>query len=52
METATQTESLINRGISFNIRDINLKLTRMFQDYSIALNRIMGSELFGKSQVR
>ena len=45
-------DSLGNRRIRLDIRDINFNLTSLFKDYQISLNRIMGDELFGKSQVR
>lgn len=43
-------ETLINRGLS--MRTINNDLTALFQKYSILLNRIMGDELIGNSQIR
>ena len=54
MASTSQTsgESLINRGLTLNLRSINLELTEYFQRYSIALNKIMGGELFGKTQTR
>lgn len=45
-------DSLGNRRIRLDIRDINFNLTSLFKEYQISLNRIMGDELFGKSQVR
>jgi len=45
-------DSLGNRRIRLDIRDINFNLTSLFKDYQVSLNRIMGDELFGKSQVR
>lgn len=50
--TQTSSESLINRGMTLNLRSINLELTQYFQRYSIALNKIMGGELFGRTQTR
>ena len=34
------------------MRTINNELTALFQKYSILLNRIMGDELIGNSQIR
>ena len=45
-------ETLINRGLSLNIRSINTFLTQLFQKYSIILNKIVGDELIGNSQIR
>lgn len=42
----------MNRGLSLNIRSINSRLSKLFQRYSIALNKISGSELFGKTQTK
>jgi hypothetical protein len=42
-------ETLINRGLSLNLRSINLNLANLFQRYSIALNKINGGELFGRT---
>ena len=50
--TSESVESLINRGLSLNIRSINSRLTKLFQRYSIALNKINGGELFGRIQTR
>ena len=38
--------------MTLNLRSINLELTQYFQRYSIALNKIMGGELFGRTQTR
>lgn len=45
-------ETLINRGLSLNMRSINYELTALFQRYSMILNKVTGNELIGKSQVR
>lgn len=45
-------ETLINRGLSLNMRSINYELTTLFQRYSMILNKVTGNELIGKSQVR
>ena len=42
----------MNRGLSLNIRSINSRLSKLFQRYSIALNKISGNELFGKTQTK
>lgn len=43
-------ESLINRGLSMDIRSINNELSHLFQRYSIAYNKLNGNSLFGKTQ--
>ena len=43
-------DTLINRGLS--MRTINNELTKLFQRYSMTLNKIMGDELIGNSQIR
>ena len=43
-------DTLINRGLS--MRTINNELTKMFQRYSMTLNKIMGNKLIGNSQTR
>ena len=55
MATVTTYESrdtLINRGLSINIRDINFRLNYLFQRYQAALNIITGNTVFGNSQTR
>lgn len=47
-----QNETLINRGLSLNMRSINYFITELFQKYSMILNKIMGNELIGNSQTR
>lgn len=42
-------DTLINRGLSINMRSINSRLTNLFQRYSIAINKINGGELFGRT---
>ena len=42
--------TLINRGLS--MRTINNELTKLFQRYSMTLNKIMGNELIGNSQIK
>ena len=43
-------DTLINRGLS--MRTINNELTNLFQKYSMTLNKIMGDELIGNSQIK
>ena len=50
--TSESVETLINRGLSLNLRSINSDITKLFQRYSVALNSINGSELFGNMQTR
>lgn len=45
-------ETLINRGLSLNMRSINNELTALFQRYSMVLNKVTGNELIGNSQIR
>ena len=42
-------ETLINR---LDMRSINNELTKLFQTYSMVLNKILGDELIGNSQIR
>lgn len=51
-QTTSATESLIARGLSINMRSINLVLSELFQRYSIALSKITGGELVGRTQVK
>lgn len=44
-------DTLINRGMQLDLRDINLKLTNLFKEYSLSLGQIMGDDLFGSTQV-
>jgi len=45
-------DTLINRGLSINIRDINFRLNHLFQRYQAALNVITGNTVFGNSQTK
>lgn len=39
-------------GLSMNMRSINYVLSRLFQRYSTALNKITGGEILGNEQIR
>lgn len=46
------TDSLINRGLSFNIRDINNELSNLFRRYSMSIDKLNGNYLFGNTTVK
>ncbi len=42
-------DELLSRNRTISMRDINLKMTDLFQRYAIALNKIQGGSLIGCS---
>ena len=51
--TNADSQTLLNRGLNVNIRDINNRITELYQRYSMTLNKVNGAGgLFGDSQMR